>query len=102
MKWQVDYLVAQVTGTNIQKTIFRKKDLVQGLEGEERKRDLKADSKSNASEPDLDYEATKLKTSNSMNNMLPSVKMAHEEAQALTEQKLKEADLDPEEPARKR
>ena len=78
--------------------------------GEGRKRDAKADSKHGDPEvSDIEGgDETKsevrlypvFKQSNSMNNMLPSVKSAREEAIAISEAKAKE--IDPEEPAKKR
>jgi len=83
-----------VTGTNIQRTVFRKRDffdtLHQEYQADPKKRDQKAkekfDSASSESSEELPtQEATK--RVNSMNNMLPSVKQAHDEARVVEQQK---------------
>lgn len=105
--WQVNRIVQEVTGTNITKTIFKKRDFDSSLHqdfltnGEKKKRDLKSDSKETGEElsSEEEREYPKFKQSNSMNNMLPAVKDAHEQAAQLSEKRQQEQD---EEPAKKR
>ena len=87
--WHFDKITADVTGTNIQRTIFRKRDFIPELHQEHfnsggKKREVK-----NAEKWDEENESHGLeqgqklvsyKSTNSMNNMLPSVKDAHQEA----------------------
>ena len=52
IKWQVNDIVQQATGTNISKTIFKKRDFSNDLyqafiNGEEKKRDVKLEGKTN-------------------------------------------------------
>ena len=115
VKWQVDAIVQDVTGTNIQKTIFRKRDFDVKLYQEfmvsgDKKRTVKSSEKDNAEDADnilsdSDQESERLypvfKQSNSMNNMLPSVKQAHDEAATLAANS-QLATTDPEEPNKKR
>lgn len=89
-----------VTGTNIQKTIFKRRDFDVNLynefqvNGEPNKRDLKSMGKETHSTSDSvkdeeEHVYPKLRVSNSMNNMLPSVKEAQEEAAALADEPAK-------------
>ena len=88
--WHFDKIVAEVTGTNIQRTIFRKRDFIAELHQEHiesggKKREVKgaekdweAENETHGLEPG--QKLVSYKTTNSMNNMLPSVKDAHVEA----------------------
>lgn len=90
VKWQVDRIVQDVTETNIIKTIFKKRDFDKQLfdeftlNGEKKKRDVKQEEKyiaeAESSGGDSLREYPKFKQSNSMNNMIPSVKSANDEA----------------------
>ena len=119
MRWQFDWISQGVTGTNIQKTVFKKRDFFADLFEEYlnsgatplKKRDAKAQKKASERSEVSDEEATgamrfeamnetvgmqqgekliEFKSSNSMNNMLPSVRSAREEAREKEEEAKKE------------
>lgn len=96
VKWQVDRIVQDVTGTNIQKTVFKKRDFDADLFN---KVETKAEENGDASGEEENL-YPKFKQTNSMNNMLPSVQKARDEAAILSE--LKQQEKDENEPARKR
>ena len=108
VKWQFDHITAEISGTNIERIIFKKRDFFEDLYNDyvengagktplnkrEIKQKLKQQSQAGESSEITDeweekndkvgllpgQKLTSFKTSNSMNNMLPSVKTAHEEA----------------------